>query len=267
MIDSVIATSHHYYVIYLRFKKSITFSDLLKCFTQNPLVKNSYSETAHNLTHLQLELPYLLGIENVLQVNKGGFYDNKQHYWYDFYISNISSTNKSDYILCYPYTKLSDFIEYCFNQKVLEMLVLKPQVPELLNYLKDRGKVPANIQKSGFVLDIIKYSAAINEEMNAKKLIIFGENPLESRVFEIVNNDSQLKVEPLSLRLKCSLNSSEILEISFDKLGNGRFWMKKNHQNNITTILPSVLQLFYEINGLKQSLYINSYSLLESPDE
>lgn len=267
MIDSIIATSHNYYVIYLKFERPISLPDIIRCFTVHNRVKSSLQERNLNYSRFQLELPYLLGLESVLQTNKGGFYDNKDHYWYDFYINNASTDNSKEFFLCYPYAKLSEFIEYCFSSKAIEKLVLKPQVPGLLTYLKIRGSTPLESQKTNLTLNIIKYSASV-QEPNAKKINIFGDNPLESMVYELVSAHSELNVEPLSLRLKCSVNASEILEISFDKLGNGRFWMKKNNQENTALLLPQIFKLFQEINnGIKESLYINRYNLLESEDD
>jgi len=267
MIDSVIATSHHYYVVYLNFEGITTSTDLIKCFTKNSIVKQYYHENCQNYTHIQLELPYLLGIDSVLGLNKGRLYKDGQHYWYDLYLYEIKVGRKPCFFICYPYIKLNDFIEFCFNEVGANQSILKPQMGPLLDYMKIKGNRPAAIHQSGFDLEIIKYSASITEEPNAKKINIFGENPLNSKVFEAITNEGSFKVEPMSLKLKTYMQkNADVLEISFDKFGNGRFWVRKKHIEFMMQMLPVILKLFIQIKGLQASGYFNNYNLLEFED-
>ena len=259
MIDSKIATSHHYYVVYLRFEKQISLAELIKVLGKNEGV-NEYQQNNHAYySHIQVELPEMLGIDSVMQPNKGRF-NNKQYYWYDLYLFPIKTSSTCDFFLCFPYNGMNDYIESAFNEYGISFTVLKPQMDAILSYMK-KGGADAPIHKTGFNMEIIKYSASIQEEANAKKINIFGENPLNSKVFTLISQPGTgFTIEPLSFKLKCYTGmESGVLEISFDKQGNGRYWLRKSLIDHNMKILPVLFQLMQQISALRGSHFINSY--------
>ena len=107
-------------------------------------------------------------------------------------------------------------------------------------------------------------------DINANKFQIAGSNPLQSKLFDILNteeNKKSISIETASMKLKCTLFEPHLqdinpifyksgsIEILFDRFGNYRFWFPtvntiKNYSFTLKMI-PLVLRYFHEIDGFE----------------
>jgi hypothetical protein len=214
-----------------------------------------------NFTFAQLALNRPYGTDSVTQKIEE---ENKSTiYLYDLYLGEVKSDRRSYFYLSYPYARLGKILDESFKGKILKTII-KPVVPTVLHYMQNRGVIGlTKIEHDRLNIDITKYSAEITEEANANRINISGKNPLNSHVYDILNKDPQVFLKPISLKLKCIIDEVGMIELAFDKLGNMKFWLRQNGQQNILSILPTTLEFFSEIKALKGSPYINSLSLLE----
>jgi len=266
MIESVISSSHHFYVIYIEASGIHSVNDLLDFIKEDKDVNKVHFIDDQNkfYYHAQIQLNYALGSENILQQNKAGVKNGKQYYWYDLYLGEVHLDGKKYFFLCYPYNRIGKILDEYFTASKLSKKVLKPDVNIVLDYMKNRGiSGLTKTEIEGFLVDITKYSAEIKEEIHANRINIIGNDPLNSRVFDLLSQDDQISIEALSLRLKCVDQNQGTVELAFDRLGNFRFWLKRDAQSKVMPILPISMQFFTEIKALKESSYINSFTLLE----
>jgi hypothetical protein len=267
MITSSIASSHYYYIVYLQSDQFKNASDIVNCFDvkkEQEVESFPQNNIAYQYIHLQIELPKSYGAESILFNNKGQLKNGVQFYWYDLYIGEIELDGLTSHYICYPYTKLSTYIDDCFAKKGIKKRILKPDVNIVLAYMKDIAENKRQqISIANLNVEITKYSAEIKEEVNANKINIFGTNPLKSRVFKVLSSDSDIVIAPMSLKLLCTLLQVGVIELSFDRLGNFRFWLKKSGQQDALSVLPKSMEFFNLISALVYSSYINSYTLLE----
>jgi hypothetical protein len=262
MIESPLATSHHFYLVFFDTFKDVPLSSLLSLFdAPKDHEKISLLENKKDFVlHFQLELKKAYGIESVLLANRnkktGGF-------WYDFYLGKSYESGTTYYYICYPYALLGKYIENAFIDKKVKRVFLKPQVKDVLSYMKKRQtKNRPKIDLHNLQTDIVKYSARVTEESNANRINIIGANPLDSRVFDILNKDDEIQIEPISLKIKCVKEEIGKIEISFDKLGNCRFWLTKDTEEKFS-LIPYLLKFYLSIGAIDKSSFISSYSLLE----
>ncbi|MXV16499.1 hypothetical protein [Hufsiella ginkgonis] len=213
-----------------------------------------------NLLHVQVKLSRLLGSESLLsKFNKVSQNDEPDSFWYDMYIGHIKARRGPLVFVCYPYITLSTYIDRDIIGANAVRRYIKPEVESVLNHLKYNP----NDRYNGLKVEISKYSAAVKDD-TANKINILGNSPLKSRVYNLLSSDNQISIEPLSLKLNCELpEENRVLELSFDKLGNLRFWLKRNRTADIGDILARAVTFFEESNSLYESSFINKKSLLE----
>lgn len=272
MINSGISSNHHYYVFFFELTNMSSLSNIASifdCESDFEIFKvDSSSEL--DFCHLQLELDKIYGSEAVLLLNKNPKKKNpkdKFYYWYDFYIGSLYLDNKKIYYVCYPYSGLGKFLTTSFQAKSIKTVFFKPQLALVLEYMAHRNISGISIaEKNGFTADITKYAAQVKDDENkANKVTILGENPLKSKTFEILNRKDQgISIETVSLKLSCKQENVGEIELSFDKLGNYRFWLKKNAQEITIPSIPFAFKFLMEVAPLERSTFISSNTLLEN---
>jgi hypothetical protein len=270
MIDSIIASNHHYYVLFFESEKIKTLSSIGKLFD----VRNDFQITTVGknkdleFCHMQLEIEKRYGSEAVLLFNlsrkkTGSFY------WYDFYIGKIDISGMRYFFVCYPYNRLGKFLQDSFQNKSIQTTFYRPELETILEYIRGRNvKGLSKIEKQGFVADITKYSAEVKErDDKANRINISGENPLKSKTFDILRSADEISVETVSLKLRCKQLEIGEVELSFDRLGNYRFWLKRNAQKVNVPVIPFAFKFLMEIAPLQQTNFISTNTLLESENE
>ena len=132
--------------------------------------------------------------------------------------------------------------------------------------MKTRGnKDFTQVEKSGLNIDITRYSAEIAEdEPHAKKVNLIGANPLNSKVFELLNSLQEVEITTISLKLKSSFPQLGDIELSCDKLGNYRFWVKKDMESEALHIVPRVFNFILNTGGTRTGTFITKTTLLEN---
>lgn len=268
MIDSVIASNHHFYVLFFESQKIKTLSSISSIFNNRSQYEIISIKKNRNLDfcHLQLELNKLYGTENVLKLNLSKNKKGGPFYWYDFYIGKIDLNEIRYFYICYPYNRLGKFLENCFHSKSIQTTFYKPKLEKVLAYMQDRSHIGISLmEKNGFNGDITRYSAVVSEaEDKANKINIIGQNPLKSKTFEILNAAEGISIETIALKLKClQLDIGEI-DLSFDRLGNYRFWLKRKAQGSSIPTIPFAFKFLMEIAPLESSEFISSNTLLEN---
>lgn len=268
MIESVIASNHHYYVFFFQSAKIKNFKliaqifDVVSDFEIITFDKNKEME----ICHLQLELDKSYGSESVLELNQSKTKKGSSFYWYDFYIGKIKLNEKEYFLICYPYSKLGKFLEKCFNLKSIQTTFYKPDLEKILDYMRHRNnKGLSSVEQNGFIADITRYSAQVKEDQDmANKINIIGENPLKSKTFEILNSGEGITMETVSLKLRCKQLEVGDVELSFDRLGNYRFWLKRNAQKSSLPTIPFAFKFLMEIAPLQASNFISTNTFLEN---
>ena len=263
-----LSSNHHYYVFFFESSKIKSLSAIPKLFDVRsdfkiiPIGKNKNLE----FCHLQLELNKVYGSESVLQLNMSQTKKDGPFYWYDFYIGKIDISDKRYFFICYPYNKLGKFLENSFHAKSVQTTFYKPELEKVLDYMRSRNtKGLSKIEKQGFIADITRYSAEVKENDNtANRVNIIGENPLKSKTFDILNSADGITVETVSLKLRCKQLEIGEVELSFDRLGNYRFWLRRNSQNANVPVIPYAFKFLMEIAPLKATNFISSNTLLEN---
>jgi hypothetical protein len=268
MIESTISSNHHYYLFFFESSKLKTLSSVTSIFGNN----NSYEIISFGknkemeFCHLQLEIDKLFGSESVMALNISKTKKGGPFYWYDFYIGKIDLNEKKFFFICYPYNRLGRYLVDIFHSKSVQTIFYKPKLEDVLDYMKNRNnKGLSQVEKSGFNADITKYSARITEDDNrANRINIIGENPLKSKTFEILSSEKDIGIETISLKLRCSQVNVGDIELSFDSIGNYRFWLKKYAQKTSIPVIPFGFKFLMEIAPLQQSDFISINTFLEN---
>jgi len=263
MISSALSSSHFYYLVFLESDQIKSIQDIFAIFKgnqQKERINSGKNETS--FYHLQIEIGKALGSESVLSLNSSRSQDGISYFWYDFYIGEILNA-KNQFIICYPYIKLGKYLDDRLNDAKIKRKILKPSVEKVLEYMKENeiDKNTTKAENQGLVVEITKYSAAVKDD-SISRVNIAGSNPLSSRVYELLSNDDRIGIEPLSLKLNCS-KDAENLDLSFDKLGNLRFWIKRDSEHNLNIVLNASHEYFGEISAFEESSYISKLTLLE----
>lgn len=272
---SSIASFHHYYVLFLSNPKITSIGSLIKYLSvkKKNIELLCSDESFGEIYHIQLEIDVLnssYGSVNVMESNR--VHKNKDIFAYDMYVGTFDLESKKKYFLAYPYKGLEKYLKINYPIIFKTCVFDKPLVETVLNYIKERpyksNDKESNINKN-IEVDIIKYSAEIKEGLikNAKKMSLIGENPVNSKVYDILNNSMDVTIKPLSLKLKCVNEMIGDIELLFDKHGNYRFWIPKNMESERTSMLPSVLTFLNSIKALKQNSYMTSHSAIDDKDE
>lgn len=265
MVKSLISSSHHYYLTFCEISQFRSLTKVQDIFPINPksVSLNNAKIASESFYHLQEEIAGLYGSEVVLSANKSKERKGALHYWYDFYIGYADPDRRIVFI-CYPYTKLSRFLESNFRRLSLKPVFYKASVLKVLDHMRNKGKRNlSRAERDGFEIDITKYTAEVKEEANANKVSLIGANPLNSRIFDVLNEDKSISIEATALKLKCFKAGIGEMELSFDRLGNFRFWLKRDAQMSTLPMIKSIFQFFTEISCLEKGQFLSSYSLLE----
>jgi len=266
MIKSIISSSHHYYLAFWESAQLRSVSKILGIFPTNPSQEQLITNSKNNsdiIYHVQEEIATLYGSEILLNANKSKERKGDTYYWYDFYYGLVDPERKI-YFICYPYNKLSRFIETNFNMQSVKPSFYKANVITVLEHMRNRGKKNiSQAEKEGFEIDITKYTAEVKEEANANKVNLIGANPLNSRIFDVLNDDKSITIEATALKLKCHKEKIGEFELSFDRLGNFRFWLKKDCQLTSLPMIRYVYRFFSDINSLNKSSFLSAHTLLE----
>ena len=265
MIPSAISFSHFFYLVFLESDQIKRIDDLIKLFPDyNSGHKEQIEEEslAGTYYHLQLEIGKMLGTESVLLLNKSNLINSRQYFWYDFYVGEIFDGSKNTFFICYPYIKLGTYIDDFLLFHKIRRRILKPSVDEVLKHIQNN--LAGENEDTGnpeLTVEISKYSAEVKED-TANRINISGKNPLNSRVYQLLSNDDKISIEPLSLRLNCRTESNT-LDLSFDKLGNLRFWLKRNGTGDLVAIVSKSLIYLKGIDAFYESSFISKFTILE----
>ena len=267
MIDSVIASNHHFYILFLESTKIKNLVGLVKFFGEKSDYK-LYKSKGNEFCHLQLELDKAYGSEVLLQMNISKDKKSTPKYWYDFYLGKVDLNGKNCFYICYPYMKLAKYLDQCFFSKSLNTIYYKPNMSEIINYFKNRDINGLSIiETNGVNTDITKYSAEVTESDVLKsktRVNIAGENPLESTVYGLISQSESVNIETTSMKLRCQEVEYGEFELSFDRLGNYRFWLKKNMQNSVIPIIQISFKFLMDIAPMQGDNLISSNTLLEN---
>lgn len=262
-IKSKIETNHNYYTIVFELDQTQNINKLIERFNftipPEPIELNNRKE---KFFHTELLSNELFSSESFLKenrVSKAG----KILYRYDLYIGELNLANKKVFFISFPYKALGKYIDANFLTKFFTRTFLIPDVDIILNYMKNKEKHELNyMEKFNYEVNITKYTAKIMESPNAKKVSLSGVNPLQSPVYDILS--SQIKVEPILLKLSCINRRIGELELSFDKYGNYRFWLFKDKKTETLSVLPYVINFFDTIKGaLVNSNFITQKTFFE----
>ncbi|MDF2190556.1 hypothetical protein [Paraflavitalea sp. CAU 1676] len=274
MIESIIATSHHYYLLFFESEKLRNWNSIPEVFDRHyecEVLSGSKSK-GDGLFHMQMEFESPFGSETLLTSNISRKVKGSVYYWYDFYYGKVNP-DSSVWFLCFPYSKFSKYIEKSFKEKGIFPKFLKSNVPSVLSYLKDRvnGERVTSIERKGFNIDITKYTAEVKESANANKVSLLGVNPLNSKIYDVLNSSTEISIEATALRVKCDLLHKDIdkkgakgqIELSFDRIGNFRFWLKRETYLEDLALLRYIYLYFSEIKSLEKSTFLSSQNLLD----
>lgn len=259
MIESVIATSHYYYVSFFDSPQIKSISAITKLIADKFEIE-PVSTKSKNLFHLQILLEgKAYGAESVLNGNRV-IKKDKTFYWYDIYIGKVESS-PNIYFICFPYNKLKYYIANLFEDNSVEPNYHKPKVKEVLE------KMESGYQSTdrSLTVQISKYTAKVKDEANASRVNIIGENPLNSKVYNLLKKH-KVGLTTTSLKLRCSKVGAGHIEISFDRIGNYRFWIKRDSAETSLPLLTNAYSFFSDMGVLEIDSYMSFQTLLETDD-
>jgi len=258
MIKSAISTGHHYYLVLFKPTKTITLNKIVK-MVGDLSEKIRLKETNVEVFHLQKSINYLFGSSSLLEKNKDKKVRNGFSYWYDFYIGKMDIKGEI-YYLAFPYKSLQSLLFKEYPSVFTKAEFFTPVVKTVLDAMRHRTKTA----DKELLVEIIKYSAEIEDEVNADKVHIVGQNPQYSAVYDLLNNSKNISVKPSSLRLRFwNENIGEII-LAFDRLGNYRIWIFKDKINETVAMLPLVFTFFFKIEAVETKSIISAYTTLET---
>jgi hypothetical protein len=261
MFDSILSNSHHYYVNFLHSTKIKSIKNFINLFHDD--CQSEITKTKNQtIAHLQILIPKQYGSESVL-LNNLIKKEESNYFWYDFYIGEINLEGNKMFFICYPYNRLKNYLDDIFEQKHIQCVFYKPELVLVLDYMKSDDKPEANNLKEGLIINITKFTASVTDDVNPHKVNISGENPLNSKVYKLICEDSSLITKTTSLKLKCLKTDYGELEISFDRLGNIRFWVGREAKEKPLEMLNIIFHFFKKIKSISESNYISSKTLLE----
>lgn len=261
MKKSVIESSHHFYVTFFNDSKLKSYRDVVAIFSSD-IETEQFKNGKEIFIHAQILLERRYGSENALIGNQEQI-KGKLFYRYDLYIGKIDIDDKRVFFIAYPYFKLRDFLNKLFVEKQIQPKYYKLDLNLVMDYMKGKERTFANDTVLGWKAEIIKYTAGIKDSREASKINLSGENPLNSRAFEILNNDDELVVTTNSLKLRCIKDGVGTLELSFDKLSNYRFWIKNSGEMQTVPVVPYAFAFFNNVNALLESSSIANLTMLE----
>lgn len=232
-------------------------------FPYKPEKANIEGLEGTSILHIQIEIEGAYGNEVLLRPNKS--LKRKGCYWYDLYVGQITSLNNV-YFICYPYSKLSKYLEEILKKKSPFPVFHKTNVNKVLEYMRQKNsKPPLRLKKEGFEPEITKYTAEVKESADADRVNLMGSNPLNSTIFEVLNNNENISIEATALKVKCDIKKVNWnMELSFDRLGNYRFWLKRDLQASTLPMINYVYRFFSEISSIEKNNYLSIHTFLEN---
>lgn len=262
MKESVIASSHHFYVTFFDSPDIKSVSSLINLFTDKMNIEPVVQKNKNQL-HIQLLINERYGNERVLignQVKRG----EKIYYWYDFYIGKLDTEEKKIFFICYPYNRMKHYLEDIFFENEITNVYHKPVVKTVLEYMKESDRSEATRLDEGFSAQITKYTAQIKNSLESNRVNIIGQNPLNSKVFEILNKKGLgLTIKTTSLKLRCDKLDVGHIDLAFDRLGNFRFWIRRDAADIAIPMIPFAFDFFKNIDAIIEDEFISSQTLLE----
>lgn len=267
MVDSIISSHHHFYVFFVSSPKLRSLKGLAELFDfpSSFEIKSFNKKKELSYCHLQLGLPKAYGNELLFEANKKKLKNGDTIFWHDFYLGRFTISNNEYYYICYPYNKLGKLLENCLHEKNVFTNFYKPNVEEVLTYMKKRkNNRNTEPEKEGLYVEITKFTAQVEEEGNANKINLIGNNPLNSRAFDVLKTDLGISIETVSLKLNCNLDQVGNVDLSFDRLGNYRFWLRRDSQEITLPVIPSAFRFLMQITPLKTSSFVSKNTLLEN---
>ncbi len=263
--SSLIASAHHYYVIFFRNEMRLKEAKLFQLFGVPKREKKVVVDKAHSLyyIHFQIELQRAYGAPSMMSLSPSAGADNKPSYWYDVYAANFEHGGEFFTFIAYPYVQMGKLFEKYFDYLPSLTTFFKPKLTPVFELMKDAKGIIQFLENAASV-SVTKYSAQVKEQKAATKINIQGDNPLESEVFRIIDTMSTVQLETASLRLQCYRKERGILDLAFDRLGNYRIWIKRDGQDEALSLLSTVFQFFKDKGTLEQSNFITQVSLLEN---
>ncbi|MCB9204066.1 MAG: hypothetical protein H6603_03715 [Flavobacteriales bacterium] len=238
LLDSAIATGHHYFMVVLKSTQSVKLSSVkvaeaLATGKRVETIKPLYGKA---MVHCQRKESIRFGSESVLEKNEDKQYPG--HYWYDFYLGEISDAGQTCVFVCFPYKIMKQIVERRVSEEFGSVAVLDSNLDKLIPYYRDNADSVLGF-KPGFVSRISKYAAAITDDSNADVIKIQGRNPLESNVYsKLLEN---LSKEHYQVAIYFALDNIGELELNVDREGSFGFWMYHGKRESICSLLaPSI---------------------------
>lgn len=263
MINSAISSSHHFYVVFIESNKMTSLDRLASAFPKNSLrevIKIGGSQK-NGVTHIQAELNRICGSETLLSRNRSN--TSSTSYYYDFYLG-VADAESRTFFVCYPYSSVVEEVDRWITDLFKDREFNRANVHDTLTYMKERKTTKrTQVENDGFNFEIVKYSAEVKEEANADRVSLVGSRPLESRIFDVLMKDKRISIETTSLKLSCKRQDGQELELAFDRLGNFRFWMKREQQVMTLSILQHMYRFLAETKVLHKTSVIKSKTLLD----
>lgn len=268
MIKSSISSAHFFYLIFIKSEKIHSIKELLLGFSEKKQSKKVFfdEDKTESYTHLQIEIPRPYGSPLVLLSNQSRVIAGRQAYWYDFYIGHFQDGKDSIYYMAYPYSKMGKYIENAISDVDRQATYSKLKLSTIVPFLKKMKKS----NNDGSTINIIKYAGEVKEDDNRISIIgtktNLGKNPLNSAVLKALE-DKNIVVTPIALKLGYTAVDGKSIQLAFDRLGNYRFWLKTNGQEDVLPAIPKAYGFFKSSNTMEDSLYISSYNLLEENEQ
>jgi len=258
-MESLIASSHHYYVMFLTIEDDPGIDEIAQLIGKR--YKGKRLSNTIRQTRLSLDEP--LGSLSLLVHNKQQASNNTIKYFYDIYIGNLKK--KKSYFLCYPYSSLSKNILEILKGLHTKIYFYAGNVEKVVSFVKQNLIGQSETALYGpYTLSIVKYSAEVAEESNAKVVSLTGISPINSNIYDVLNSSASITLTPISLKMSC-INTSdkrEAIELAFDKLGNYRFWLKRNAQLDVLPLLNLVFSFLSELDAFDYATRLSSSTII-----
>jgi hypothetical protein len=262
MITSAIATSHHYFVLLFRSHSIFSINKIVNTIGEAS-EKIKFSETKSDSYHLQRSLDYLYGSSGLLEANKNQKIRNGGYsYWYDFYTGKLDIEGDI-YFIAFPYKQLQTYLFNAFPTIFSKVEFYTPMVKVVLEAMRKKNKV---VSEKELLVEILRYTAEVNDDDNSDKVHIVGQNPQYSAVYDLLNSTKGIRVNPSSLRLRFWKENVGEIMLSFDRLGNYRIWIYKDKMEEAISMFPTMFQYFFKIKAIETKTTLSSYTTLD-PNE
>lgn len=258
---------HFFYVAFFEAPKIKSLNSLIEIFGKNKKAETfDFRAGDDNAIRLAVPLELAYGEDSVMEASRITI-RGKEYYLYNFYMTRQVVDRKTIYSISFPYKALSNYIEERFFENDIERVYHVPVVENILDHIRYRGENGlSRKEKQGYLFDIIKYSARVKESATAKKVSLAGESPLNSTIYDVLSRDTRFKIIPLAMKLKSVYSKIGEFELSFDKLGNYRFWLRRDAQPVALPMLTHTFEYLWETGSVGTSEIMASKSYLEDDE-